>query len=220
MKSDLKVLKNTVGQQLTAVDRIMDAIHKPGEYNRAMKFSYQQQIGYTLIELLLTIAVGGVLTGLAVTAFPDLLRNNQMVGDVNTLVGHINLARSEAVKRNQPTAICQTNDSQAAAPVCNSVDADWDSGWLVFVDDDGDQVLDGGEFLVRRGAPSGSIDIVVAAGELGFAADGFLSTGQVIFGLCDDRGVNHGRQLSISVTGRPEISKTFVANTNCTDSTP
>ena len=185
-----------------------------------MKFSNQKQGGYTLIELLLTIAVGGILTGLAVSAFPDLLRNNQMVGDVNTLVGHINLARSEAVKRNLSTAVCQTNDSQAATPVCNSVAADWDTGWLVFVDDDGDQVFDGGEFLITRGDPSGSIDMVAGAGGLGFAADGFISTGEVIFGLCDDRGLNHGRQLSVSVTGRPEVSKTFVANTSCTDSTP
>jgi len=165
--------------------------------------------------------------GLAVSAFPDLLRNNQMVGDVNTLVGHINLARSEAVKRNLPTAVCQSNDSQAATPVCNSVAADWDTGWLVFVDDDGDQVYDpdlisppDGEFLISRGDPSGSIDMVVGAGGLGFAADGFISTGELIFGLCDGRGINHGRQLTVSVTGRPEISKTFVANTSCTDSTP
>lgn len=190
-----------------------------------MKTLTTKQTGYTLIELLLTIAIGGVLTGLAVSAFPDLLRNNQMVGDVNTLVGHINLARSEAIKRGLPTALCQTNDSQAATPVCDSVDADWDTGWLVFVDNDGDQVFDAGEFLVRRGNPSGSIDMVVGMGEIGFAADGFPSNippgeTEVIVNLCDSRGINHGRQLSISVTGRPEISKTFVANTDCTDTTP
>ena len=185
-----------------------------------MKNSTKKQTGYTLIELLLTIAIGGILTGLAVTAFPDLLRNNQMVGDVNSLVGHINLARSEAIKRNLPTAICQTNDSQAATPACNSVDANWDTGWLVFVDDNGDRTLDVGEFLISRGDPSGSIDMVVGMGELGFAADGFLSTGEILFNLCDNRGVGHGRQLSISVTGRPEVSKTFADGTDCTDTTP
>ena len=185
-----------------------------------MKNFTTKQTGYTLGELLLTIAIGGVLTGLAATAFPDLLKNNQMIGNVNSLVGHINVARSEAIKRNLPTALCQTNDSQATTPSCNSVDADWDTGWLVFVDDDGDQTLDVGEFLISRGDPSGAVEMVAGMGELGFAADGFLSTGQVLFSLCDTRGIDHGRQLSVSVTGRPEVSKTFVTNTDCTDATP
>lgn len=185
-----------------------------------MKIISARQLGYTLAEMLLTIAIGGVLTGLAITAFPNLLKNNHMVGDVNTLVGHINVARSEAIKRNLPTALCQTNDSQAASPTCNGSAADWNSGWLVFVDNDADQTFDAGEFLVTRGNPSGSIDITVGAGQMGFAADGFLATGSVLFNLCDDRGITHGRQMSISVTGRPEVSKTFVANTDCTDTTP
>jgi type IV fimbrial biogenesis protein FimT len=185
-----------------------------------MKNFTTKQTGYTLGELLLTVAIGGILTGLAATAFPDLLKNNQMVGDVNSLVGHINLARSEAIKRNLPAALCQTNDSQAATPICNSVDANWDTGWLIFVDDDGDQTFDVGEFLISRGDPSGAVEMVAGMGELGFAADGFLSTGQVLFSLCDARGIDHGRQLSVSVTGRPEVSKTFVANTDCTDATP
>lgn len=191
----------------------------PGGKNTAMKLVANKQTGYTLAELLLTIAIGGVITGLAVTAFPNLLKNNQMVGDVNTLVGNINLARSEAIKRNLPTALCQTNDSQAATPICNDVAANWDSGWLIFVDDNGDQNFDVGEFLISRGQPSGAIDMVAGMGALGFAPDGFLSTGKVFVNLCDSRGINHGRQLSISVTGRPEVSKTFVAGTDCTDTT-
>jgi len=176
--------------------------------------------GYTLTEVLLVIAIGAILTGLAAAAFPNLLKNNQMVGDVNTLVGHINVARSEAIKRNLPTALCQTDDSQEANPACDGTATDWNTGWLVFVDDDGDQILDAGEFLITRGDPSGTIDIVVGDGEIGFAQDGFLATGSVLFNLCDDRGINHGRQMSLSATGRPEISKTFAANTDCTDTTP
>ncbi len=185
-----------------------------------MKISATHAAGYTLAEMLLAIAIGGVLTMLAVTSFPNLLKNNQMVGDVNSLVGHINLARSEAVKRNLPTTVCQTNTPQATTPACNNSTTDWDLGWLVFVDNDDDRVYDPGERLLQRGEPSGSVEMVVGAGNLAFARDGFLSTGQIYFSLCDDRGINHGRQLELSVTGRPGISKTFAANTDCNDATP
>ncbi|RLA11731.1 MAG: hypothetical protein DRQ60_09570 [Gammaproteobacteria bacterium] len=170
--------------------------------------------------MLIVIAIGAILTGLAVSAFPNLSKNNHMIGDVNTLVGHVNLARSETIKRNLPTALCQTDDSQAATPDCDGIAANWANGWLVFVDDNGNQTFDAGEFLITRGSPSGSIDIVVSHGEIGFANDGFLATGSTLFNLCDDRGINHGRQMSLSITGRPEISKTFVANTDCTDTSP
>lgn len=187
-----------------------------------MKISATHDSGYTLAEMLLVIAIGGVLTALAATSFPNLLKNNQMVGDVNSLVGHINLARSEAVKRNLPTTVCQTNNPQAATPSCNNATAGWDQGWLVFIDDDDDRVYDpaDGERILQRGEPSGNVDMVVGAGNLAFARDGFLSTGRIFFSLCDDRGINHGRQLSLSVTGRPEINKTFAANTDCDDATP
>ena len=80
-----------------------------------MNGKFHQQ-GVTLNELLLALAVGAVLVGLAVPAFTALTKNNRLITETNTLIGHINLARSEAIKRNQPVALCRSADPTAANP--------------------------------------------------------------------------------------------------------
>ncbi|RMH42759.1 MAG: prepilin-type N-terminal cleavage/methylation domain-containing protein [Gammaproteobacteria bacterium] len=76
------------------------------------------QNGLTVIELMLTIAVAGVLLAMAVPVMRGFIMDNRLTAQANALVNAIKIARTEAVKRRV---------SMEVAPISG----DWDNGWLV-----------------------------------------------------------------------------------------
>ena len=78
--------------------------------------------GFTLIELVTTIAIVAILMVIAVPSFITYQRNSELTAHANSLLAAINAARSEAMKRGRN------------AMVVPSDGADWASGWVVFVD--------------------------------------------------------------------------------------
>lgn len=67
--------------------------------------------GFTLIELMVTIAVAAVLLTVAIPSFRDLLARNELTTTANAWVGALSTARAEAVKRNQSVALCGDDDA-------------------------------------------------------------------------------------------------------------
>lgn len=100
---------------------------------------FKRASGFTLLELMVTIAVASVLIGLAIPSFSDMMRNNRLTTYTNELVTALNLARSEAVKRAVQVTILRKSAT-------NSV---WESGWEVFVDNNGDGIRNGTDALLR-----------------------------------------------------------------------
>ena len=92
------------------------------------------QPGFTLVELLMAVAVLGILLTIGVPALRDMVLNNRLVSQTNRLVSHLQLARSESIKRSAPVVLCRTDDF--ATPACGGTSAarTWDTGWLVYVD--------------------------------------------------------------------------------------
>ena len=109
-----------------------------------------RQCGFTLLELVVVVAVAGILLVTGVPALQDMVRNNRLVTETNDLVAHLNLARSEAIKRRTRVAICSSTAAGAAVPACDG-GTDWDTGWVVFVDADSDGVVDSAADVIRRG---------------------------------------------------------------------
>ena len=66
--------------------------------------------GVTLIELMVTLSVIAILLTLTVTGFQSLTAHNRITAAANGLIAHLQLARSEAVKRAPPVTICPSND--------------------------------------------------------------------------------------------------------------
>jgi len=107
--------------------------------------------GFTLIELLVTLAVTAVLLGLAAPSMLGLIAARRANSLTNELVASINLARSEAIKRNDRVVLCKSTDGSAC-----STTGSWEQGWILFQDADNDASLDTAEVVLKRQNPSSS----------------------------------------------------------------
>lgn len=64
--------------------------------------------GFTLIELMVTIAVAAVLLGIAVPSFQDMLERNRVAAQTNEVLGGLQMARSEAIRKNATHRFCSS----------------------------------------------------------------------------------------------------------------
>ncbi len=85
--------------------------------------------GFTLIELMFTIALAAILTALAAPTVQKLFKTNRVQTEASSFVGDLMVARTEAVKRGQNVSACVSSDG-ATCLTTNT----WQSGWIVFPD--------------------------------------------------------------------------------------
>jgi type IV fimbrial biogenesis protein FimT len=159
--------------------------------------------GFTLIELLVTLSIAAILLGVAVPNFVTFIQNNRLATQANDLVTMLNYARSEAVKRNQTISVCSSTTGTSCAGSIT-----WDGGLIVFVDSDGDGVVDGGEAVLQvRQAMEGANTLRSGAQtRFTYQANGFLASNNDVFRLCDTRGTAMARAITISLQGRVSTS--------------
>lgn len=104
--------------------------------------------GFTLVELLVVLAVGASLLAIAVPGYAFLVNASRLTTMTNDLVATLHLVRSEAIKRGRRVTVCKTSNPAAPVPTCDTA-ADWHQGWLIFVDGDNRGVLDNQDELIR-----------------------------------------------------------------------
>lgn len=99
--------------------------------NRAKKnrFMGQEQRGFTLIELMVTIAVLAIVVTIAAPSFTTMINNNRSIALGEELVTALNYARAEAVKRGDSVSVCASSDGAT----CTGT---WTQGWVVADADD------------------------------------------------------------------------------------
>ena len=114
-----------------------------------MKKSYVGAKGFTLIELMVTVALVAILMAVAVPSVTTFQRNAQLTSFSNTLLSAINAARGEAMKRGQSAMVVPVDGSN------------WSSGWVVFVDLDKSQAfIETSDFtILKREAPPSYLEI-------------------------------------------------------------
>ncbi len=170
----------------------------------------KRQIGFTLIELMTGLAVAGVLLSLAVPSFNNLIMDNRRSARLNDLVAHLNIARSEAIRRSKPVMLC-TSSFAANPPQCDG-GANWENGFMSWVD------------LDRSGAanPSNLNEILRTYQDApvpNFSIRSANIANQIVFDtrarpddpgsftVCDQRGAGYARAVLLRPTGRAGSSQ-------------
>jgi type IV fimbrial biogenesis protein FimT len=174
-----------------------------------------RQRGFNLMELVVTLGLAAVIIGIGAPNFEQFRANNRLTGVANDYLGAVLSARTEALKRQTPVAMCPSDNPDSPDAECS--DGNF-TGWITFVDENNDCLRDEDDDEILRAQPT--VDEAVLTDSngvcLSFAANGFR---QVIAGrntvtravFCDERGNNpiapespdsFARGIEIQPTGR------------------
>lgn len=132
------------------------------------------QRGYTLVEMLVALAVGGVLLAQGVPSLRAFLLGRQVQGHAMALADDLRRARAEAIQRGARVTLCPSVDGRQCAGA--AANRDWSRGWLVFQDSGTRGVVEPGDSLLRvQGEPA--VRLRVAAGGLASYVVSYLPSG-------------------------------------------
>lgn len=154
--------------------------------------------GFTLLELMFAIAVFAILVGLGVPTFSGIINANRVTTQTNELVSALAYARSEAVRRSEPVAICASADGATCAG-----SNDWSSGWIVF-DDRGGVVgaPDDPSDVLQVWQGTGGLALDAGANFVRYAGSGMSMTATTFEIYKSGCSGEKARTISIAVTGR------------------
>jgi len=164
--------------------------------------------GFTLIELMVTLAVVGIVATIAVPAMSDMVTRSRTTAAFNELQGLVGYARSESAKSpGEPVLLCSSTNGTS----CTG-QADWNVGWLIARDANGNGSVGAGEAVLKVvGTMPAGINLKVKAGastnfntaSISLARNGAPAAGnQITFKLCDAFGASEARGVILSVSGQ------------------
>ena len=138
-----------------------------------------------------------------------MIKNNRISGSASDFVAALQFAKAEAASRINPVTLCKKNPAGTACVA----GGDWQQGWIVFSDINGNAAVNGGEIvLLNHEALDDSITFGGTAGiatAVTYRPSGTTSvTSTEVLIICDDRGfVDNAKGILVTITGRGAVMK-------------
>ncbi len=162
--------------------------------------------GFSLIELTTTLAIAFILLAVAVPNLRQFFASNLQRSEINTLITHFHLARSEAIKQATRMVLCPSDDND----VCDG-SFNWSGGLIIFADENANRRRDTGEAIIgvyQSGFESQiSINSTNSRRRLTYQPDGSSPGSNVTITFCNRDKIIDPKAVIISNSGRMRISE-------------
>ncbi len=163
--------------------------------------------GVTLVELVITLAVAGILTSLAVPAFSNIRAKNAMAGSINLFLSQLHLARSSAVTRERRITLCPASSPSE----CDDDHEAWKNGYLIFQDSNKNRERDVGEEIISYQEKADTAVKIVSSSRFRNRIT-FLALGRAWFSnttvrFCHEKRPDLNRVIIVSNNGRVRTNK-------------
>ncbi len=155
--------------------------------------------GFTLLEATISLAAVLVVLSLGLPTFGRLFDRQRELATTNALLAHLALARSWAVARGHPVALCPSKTPGRCAP-----DIDWSGNWMIYADPDGDRQPNRRDDILTEAAAPGQprLRVLSSSGrsQLRYLPDGRAAGSNLSFSVCRHNAMT--AEVIVSATGR------------------
>ena len=159
--------------------------------------------GFSLLELLMTVALAALVLTLGLPSFGNLVADKRLRAETDALFHAVHLARKASIVRRRAVSLCPSADGRS----CDDV-SDWSRGWILFADADRDQPpqVDPGEDVLMVHAVDPRVRIQANRRAFTLRSTELRATNGT-FVICDRTGRAEPRALVVSYTGRPRVTR-------------
>ncbi len=169
--------------------------------------------GFSLVELMITLAVLAVLLALAVPSFNSVINSNRLAAQANELVAGLQEARIEALRANRRVTVCRSTDGVN----CAAAAATW-TGWVAISDSNGNNAIDAADVRLRSSRIKAPLQVTSTVQSLTFRADGMVrdANGVLIdntFTVCIPTTQPAANKRAVTLAGGSRVAVTTPAGT-------
>ncbi len=156
----------------------------------------QEQRGFTLIEVLVVVAIASILVSMAVPSFNTAIQNSRMKSESNGLLGAIAYTRTEAIRRGNNVHFSRRNGTN------------WNGGFVAWIDTNNNNTWNTGEEIRLWEPLHSSMSLSSGNGrtQFIFKASGMVDNDDELT-LCDNRSGESGRELTLLISGLASLSE-------------